>query len=701
MNTLSIKPRLSRHKPDEDLHGALSPLIKIWMCIIYKYYQPPRSSELQSDIINISQHEIEAIEFQPDCHLLPDRDLFNKHIDSVLQYPDQLKFIIPDVIHEKLKTLSEFLRLSKVEQKLLLFAVSRYLSEGFDYLLSECKWWSRSKTIEVIAHCLNEPVESIRCLFSTHNLLIDAGIIAGDFEKLNDSGSLASFLTMPESFVRYFLETDYQIENCFTGLFVRCAAPTVNEKDFSHLKNDLEIVKRLLRRRSLRSKILIHGLSGVGKTQLGLLLATLTDNAPFQIVNASEKGKPLSPIERLTIYSRAQQYLSHHRNAVILFDDINIIFPDTNRNVIHSDQINTFWVRDIVRKSQIPSIWVVNSSQSLPSSILNEFDFVLEVVQPSVTKKVKLVTETISNTPIDNLTRQTITTKSFTPKLLHNASRIANQLAKKKKHKNRIFRHILDAQFRAQTNESIGIQTDSQPPLFDFDIELVNAAPNPRLFVDKIRAVNTARLCFYGVPGSGKSALARYIAKIKNKQLIVKRASDILRPFVGQTEIQIKNMFNDAIKSDAILLLDEVDTFLRSREMAYRSWEVSKVNELLSQMESFNGVLICTTNMMSNFDTAALRRFDLKMEFFYLSAQQVWKCFRKLSEQHGFKLAPNSAIRNEVMRCTRISLGDFVTLHRQFAFLKPSSVEDILDRLKQEQRCKEIFANEGSKIGFY
>lgn len=87
---------------------------------------------------------------------------------------------------------------------------------------------------------------------------------------------------------------------------------------------------------------------------------------------------------------------------------------------------------------------------------------------------------------------------------------------------------------------------------------------------------------------------------------------------IGVAEKNMAKMFQDAANEGAVLLLDEADTFLQDRKGAQRSWEISAVNEMLTQMESFEGIFIASTNLMSSLDEAALRRFDLKMRFDYL-----------------------------------------------------------------------------------
>jgi SpoVK/Ycf46/Vps4 family AAA+-type ATPase len=63
----------------------------------------------------------------------------------------------------------------------------------------------------------------------------------------------------------------------------------------------------------------------------------------------------------------------------------------------------------------------------------------------------------------------------------------------------------------------------------------------------------------------------------------------------------------------AVLLLDEADSFLRSRRRAERNYEVTEVNEMLQGMERFAGIFICTTNLFEDLDEAALRRFTFKI----------------------------------------------------------------------------------------
>ena len=84
-------------------------------------------------------------------------------------------------------------------------------------------------------------------------------------------------------------------------------------------------------------------------------------------------------------------------------------------------------------------------------------------------------------------------------------------------------------------------------------------------------------------------------------------------------------------------LLDEADSFLQDRKDAQRSWEISQVNEMLTQIEGFEGVFIASTNLMDSLDAAALRRFDLKVHFDYLKPGQAWAMFQDTAGRLGFE----------------------------------------------------------------
>jgi len=180
--------------------------------------------------------------------------------------------------------------------------------------------------------------------------------------------------------------------------------------------------------------------------------------------------------------------------------------------------------------------------------------------------------------------------------------------------------------------------------------------------------------------------------------MLLRRASDILSMWVGGSEKNIANMFAEARQQDAVLVLDEADSFLADRRDAKQSWEVTQVNELLTQMEAFEGIFVCTTNLMEKLDQASLRRFAFKMKFDYLNANQRWAMFMQEYERLGGNEENVAAWENRVRDTAKLTPGDFAVAARQFSILNmPVTAQEMYRQLLEECRMK---GGVVGKIGF-
>jgi AAA+ superfamily predicted ATPase len=197
-------------------------------------------------------------------------------------------------------------------------------------------------------------------------------------------------------------------------------------------------------------------------------------------------------------------------------------------------------------------------------------------------------------------------------------------------------------------------------------------------------------LCLYGAPGTGKSEFVRYLAHKAERPLLVRRASDLLSKWVGETEKLIADAFDEARRDEAILLFDEADSFLRDRRGADRSWEVTQVNEFLQQLEVFPGVVACTTNLMTTLDQAALRRFVFKVQFQFLRPEQGVLTFRRMWAELGGAGEVPLEVEEALSRIANLAPGDFAAVRRSFGNgMQPSSANALLADLESEARLKE------------
>lgn len=168
--------------------------------------------------------------------------------------------------------------------------------------------------------------------------------------------------------------------------------------------------------------------------------------------------------------------------------------------------------------------------------------------------------------------------------------------------------------------------------------------------------------------------LAAHIAERIDRPLKVKRASDLLSKWVGETEANIAEAFAEARDTGAVLLFDEVDSLLLDRSDARRSWEVTQVNELLTWMDTHPLPFIAATNHPRRLDPAALRRFLFKIRLCELTRERAARAFVRF---FGMP-APT-----ELERLRGLTPGDFQVVARQLRF-RPAAADEIVDLLAAE-----------------
>jgi len=213
----------------------------------------------------------------------------------------------------------------------------------------------------------------------------------------------------------------------------------------------------------------------------------------------------------------------------------------------------------------------------------------------------------------------------------------------------------------------------------------------------------SGNMLFYGPPGTGKTALARYIAKELDRECIVKRASDLLSMWVGESEKQVADAFARAEDEGAVLVIDEADSFIYSRDRAQRSWESTLVNEFLTALETCRGFCICTTNRRDTMDAAAMRRFSFKIAFTYARPEQIAALYDKLLAPLC-KTAMPPALRQALLALPRLAPGDFHVVRSNCAGRFGRSAADVsheqlIAALRKEQALK-LHEGVGGRMGF-
>lgn len=197
---------------------------------------------------------------------------------------------------------------------------------------------------------------------------------------------------------------------------------------------------------------------------------------------------------------------------------------------------------------------------------------------------------------------------------------------------------------------------------------------------------------FYGVPGTGKTESVLQLARKTGRDIMQVNISQVKSMWVGESEKNIKAIFDryravyKYSKRIPILLFNEADAVIGKRqEGAERSvdkMENSIQNIILQEMESLEGIMIATTNLVQNMDVAFERRFLYKVKFEkpeLAQRERIWQSMMpELSEVVARHLATSydfsgGQIENIIRKCGIESIlygNDYITAEKVEQFCK-------------------------------
>lgn len=210
---------------------------------------------------------------------------------------------------------------------------------------------------------------------------------------------------------------------------------------------------------------------------------------------------------------------------------------------------------------------------------------------------------------------------------------------------------------------------------------------------ETIRNSKSLIFLFYGPPGTGKTMLAEAISKNVGKKMLIVEYPKIMGKWLGDTDRNISSAFRAARENDLVLVMDEADSLLYNRSYAAQEHDIRFVNDMLQELERYEGIVILTTNMDALLDQALERRVSLKVKFDL----------------------PDEAIRAEIWRShipSTVKLGeeiDFSLLARQYDFSGGYISNAVLTALRRLSLRKEnrimmadlIFGAETEKQGMF
>ena len=133
------------------------------------------------------------------------------------------------------------------------------------------------------------------------------------------------------------------------------------------------------------------------------------------------------------------------------------------------------------------------------------------------------------------------------------------------------------------------------------------------------------RALFYGPPGTGKTLTATLIGSSIGVDVYRIDLSMVVSKYIGETEKNLANVFDQAVNKNWILFFDEADALFGKRTQTSSSndrYANQEVSYLLQRVEDYPGVVILATNLKANIDEAFARRFQTSVHFAMPDADQ-------------------------------------------------------------------------------
>lgn len=611
------------------------------------------------------------------------------------------------LVQKNIDALAGLLQLNPAERALLLYGTLARYQRDLRGLLVEFKVSNAQEAYAALAAVAGVDASEVAEALRAGSRLERIGMVENLISEQNIT-DLADLMKVSEQLPPVLMR-EYRGPNDLMAVFTRPATKSeLAVADFAFVADDAQVLTQLLKNAAERKEagvnVLLYGPPGTGKTELAKVCAVAAGLELYEVEYADRDGNSLSGRDRYRSLQISQVFLKGSPGVALLFDEVEDVFPpisteaaqliarlDSSDAQPSGSVSGKAWVNQILETNPVPVIWVTNRIEQIDPAFRRRFQYHLLLKSPPPGAREGLVKRALEGAAVsEDFVARLSERRALTPAQIRTAVRFAKLAGDGAQAEALIQRQLANA------DRALGAsvhERGARPVVTSYDLGLLNTEsrfPVPRIIEALARRGDKASstLCFHGVPGSGKTALAEHIAQQLQRPLMIRQTSDIASKYVGETEQNMARMFEDAQTEGAVLLLDEADSFLRSRRMAERHYEVSEVNEMLQGMERFAGVFICTTNLFDDLDEAALRRFTFKIRFHPLTREQRERMF--VAEALGAdatRLTPEQ--RGRLAALDELVPGDFAAVQRQVDILGLGfEPDEFLSQLESEHRVK-------------
>lgn len=601
------------------------------------------------------------------------------------------------------KNLDQFRSIFKLSAKELDIITFLYLDrvdgDVDSYLSSrQIELTNVAKSVRYFCRFFNLKADELRAIFSKDSTIMKAGIVIKNRRdnEISLSENVTSFLG---GLSRSDLKEDYVKKIDLKDV--------IELKDHNVASDKIETMVHLLES-NVGSNLLLYGHPGTGKTEFAKALAKKVNKKIYFVNQADNEGDENLEFKKQAIV--AAHNIIESENSIIVVDECDPILNIYNGMWMcetKDGKDRKAWINDFLENTKHKVIWISNRVDGIDESTKRRFSYSVEFLPLSTAQRKKVWETQVKKQSIDFLSENDI--NELAKNLRINSGGITLALKdiqamnslKTKEQKLEILKTILTQHQVFTSGEKDALMKKSSKyelEILNTDYSVEDILSKTALFFNerkefKEKGIFNINILLHGPPGTGKTEFVKHLAEMTDRELIIKRVSDIRSKWYGESVRNIAASFKEARENNSILFFDEADTFFGNRESA-NEYHGEETNEFLTQMENFEGLLICATNFTQRLDQASMRRFNYKVKFDYLKNDAKCSLFRKYFSELTDEL--QAPLEDRLRRIPGLTPGDFKVVYQKNAFQGHKCASELISELEAEVSYKKEFTK---KVG--